>query len=364
MNTLSEFISTINQSTLPALEEQLGSPLGEKAQLLVRVINLCQPESLVESYRWSGVGCPPKDRLPILQAFLAKAVWNLPTTRALLDRLRFDPTLRRLCGWEKAGEVPSEATFSRAFARFARDELPGQIHQALLRRFMADKLVGHLSRDATAIEAREKATPKPPKPPKPKAKTGRPKKGEPRTPAPPKRLELQGSRTLEENLADLPRACDMGAKQNAKGVNQYWCGYKLHLDVADGQIPISALLSSASLQDCQAAIPLAQLSAGRVTNLYDLMDAIYDAAPITAFSRGLGHVPIITPNAGRGHTLPLAPAQQQRFEERTAVERVNADLKDNHGGRMVRVRGAIKVFAHLMLGVLVVAVKGLCHLVG
>ena len=45
------------------------------------------------------------------------------------------------------------------------------------------------------------------------------------------------------------------------------------VDVADGQIPISCLLTSASLHDSQVAIPLASLSAERSTNLYDLMDA-------------------------------------------------------------------------------------------
>ena len=68
--------------------------------------------------------------------------------------------------------------------------------------------------------------------------------------------------------------------QDSKGYKSTWVGYKLHLDVADGQIPISCLLTSASLHDSQAAIPLATLSAERTTNLYDLMDAAYDAEPI------------------------------------------------------------------------------------
>ena len=42
----------------------------------------------------------------------------------------------------------------------------------------------------------------------------------------------------------------------------------------------STLLTSASLHDSQAAIPLATLSAERTTNLYDLMDAAYDAEQI------------------------------------------------------------------------------------
>ena len=45
----------------------------------------------------------------------------------------------------------------------------------------------------------------------------------------------------------------------------------MHLDVADGQIPISAVLTSASVHDSQVAIPLATMTAQRVTSLYDVM---------------------------------------------------------------------------------------------
>jgi hypothetical protein len=38
-----------------------------------------------------------------------------------------DKQLRRLCGWERRGELCSEATFSRAFAEFARSELPSRL---------------------------------------------------------------------------------------------------------------------------------------------------------------------------------------------------------------------------------------------
>ena len=47
-----------------------------------------------------------------------KAVMDLKTTRALLDRLQADSKLRRLCGFELRHALPSEATFSRAFAEF------------------------------------------------------------------------------------------------------------------------------------------------------------------------------------------------------------------------------------------------------
>jgi hypothetical protein len=65
--------------------------------------------------------------------------------------------------------------------------------------------------------------------------------------------------------------------RNAKGHKTSWIGYKLHIDTADGDIPVSCLLTSASVHDSQVALPLATITSGRVTNLYDLMDSAYDA---------------------------------------------------------------------------------------
>jgi hypothetical protein len=62
-------------------------------------------------------------------------------------------------------------------------------------------------------------------------------------------------------------------KLDSKGHKKTRIGYKLHLDVADGDIPVSAYLTSASVHDSQVAIPLAQMSRERIINLYDLMDA-------------------------------------------------------------------------------------------
>ena len=56
--------------------------------------------------------------------FLAKAVFDLPARRGLVERLRLDATLRRLCGWPFHGSIPSEAKFSHAFEEFAVGELP------------------------------------------------------------------------------------------------------------------------------------------------------------------------------------------------------------------------------------------------
>ena len=132
----------------------------------------------------------------------------------------------------------------------------------------------------------------------------------------------------------------------------------MHLDVIDGDIPIGAVLTSASVHDSQVAIPLAQQSAQRVQSLYELMDSAYDARLIKDFCRGLGHVPIIDPKEREGF-VPLDPAERQRYKQRTASERVNARLKEEFGGRTVHVRGAAKVMCHLMFGVLVITALGI-----
>ena len=291
---------SIQHALFPQLERVLG-PLTEKQQQLVQTLEVIRIEQMIPR-RFRVPGRPPKDRAAMARALVAKAVYDMPTTRVLLDRLDTDVVLRRICGWERRSEVPSESVFSRAFAEFSDTQLPQRVHEALIWNTHRDRLVGHLSRDSTAIEAREKPAAKEKAPPPPKRKRGRLKKGEER-PKVLKRLDRQATMSLPAMLDDLPTACDVGMKKDSKGYKSTWVGYKLHIDVADGQIPISCLLTSASLHDSQAAIPLATLSAGRTTNLYDLMDAAYDAEPIRQHSRSLSHVPLIDTNPRRDKTL-------------------------------------------------------------
>ena len=179
-------------------------------------------------------GRPQEDRAALARAFIAKAVFQLPTTRALIERLAVDrPLLKLVRLWSHLGQVPSEATFSRAFNNFAESALPNRLHEALIEKTMQGHLVGHVSRDSTAIKGREKPTPK--RPAKPKRGRGRPRRGEQR-PRQHRRLQRQPEMTLPQMLEDLPHACDVGVKRNAKGYQESWVGYKLHIDAADGAV--------------------------------------------------------------------------------------------------------------------------------
>ena len=107
------------------------------------------------------------------------------------------------------------------------------------------------------------------------------------------------------------------------------------------------------------------------------MDVAYDVSGILDHSRSLGHVPLVDKNPRRDKELvqeKMAESKRQklihmespesiRYNERTNAERVNARLKDEFGGRMVRVRGPAKVMCHLMFGVLALAADQLMGLV-
>lgn len=273
MTDLTTLFHPLQRPLFPALAAELGT-LAALDQQFCEVISLTGLGRFTRRYAWCGNGCPPCPRTWLAHAFIAKHVYQFPTTGALMDALKSRPRLRQLCGWERAGEIPSEPTFSRAFTQFADDQLPQQIHEPMLQTHAGTKLVGHVSRDATASEAPERPAPKPvPTAPPAPRKRGRPKQGAVRPPAPPKRLELQPARTLAENLADRPVRCDVGCKRNRQGHQESWIGYKLHLDTVDGAFPVSAGLTRARVHDSQVAIPLAQLTAQRVTALYDLMDS-------------------------------------------------------------------------------------------
>ena len=98
----------------PEIETEVGLLL-KNHQRFVTVLEVVCPESFIRSIPQRD-GRPLADRVNLARAFLAKAMWDMPTTRALFERLEVDPRLRNLCGWVFTREIPSESTFSRAFA--------------------------------------------------------------------------------------------------------------------------------------------------------------------------------------------------------------------------------------------------------
>lgn len=354
--------NAVQYDVLPEMRAEVGV-VTPKLERVIYVLEWARIEEFADD-SWDGIGRPPHVRAWLANAFVAKAVLGITTTVGLVERLTMDRTLRRICGFPPFAKLPSEATFSRAFAQFAEGRLVERAYEAMIKEHLGDQLIGHISRDGTAIAARERpaaaanATPAPRK--KGRRKGKRPVKQA--APAAGSPIRRQRGQTLPDMLAELPTICDRGTKCNAQGYKTSWNGYKLHIDTADCGVPIAALLCSASMHDSRAAVPLSHITKQRVTNLYDVMDAAYCSKELHAHCRELGHVPLIDHNPRGGEKEHFEPADAVRYRERTVAERTNARLKDEFGGRNIMVKGHAKVMSHLMFGLLALGADQLMRL--
>lgn len=304
----------------------------------------------------SGMGRPAYENVPFFRAFLGMSFFRITSIEALQNRLLNDPNLRQICGFST---VPSLATFSRRFAVCADQPVAIRTLNDMVSHYHEGRIVGHVSRDSTAISAREKPVNKKRDvaiSPRPKRKRGRPRKGEVRPLKEPGRLERQLKMKPGKALKELDTDCAWGCKKNSQGNVSFWKGYKLHLDVTDLGIPVTAVVTGANVHDSQLAIPMEKLTERKVTFLYSVMDSAYDAAPVATYITGKGRVPLIDANKRRGsERIPFAPAQKERFKVRTTVERANAHLKDWLVPAQIFVRGVKKVSFQLLCGVLCLA---------
>lgn len=130
--SLSQYWTNIQGQLFYWLEEELD-PLTEKQQQLVTILEVVRIENFLPDLK-GFKGRPQKTRSAIARSFVAKMVYNINTTTMLLERLKTDKNLRRICGWEARTYIPSESTFSRAFADFAKTQLPQRVHEALIKK--------------------------------------------------------------------------------------------------------------------------------------------------------------------------------------------------------------------------------------
>jgi len=365
-------ILNLEISLFPALKEELKlEEFSSKEAKLIKILDFAEIEKNITIVKVTN---PPKDREEIARAFIAKSVYNIQTTRDLIDRLNIDRTLRILCGWRYKTDIPSESKFSRVFKELSDLKIAEKTHEKFVKEYLSDKIFFYNATDATKVPLREKPI-KVEKEEKPKNKVGRPKKGEKREPIKPKILEQQKEmQTVEKMLECVSTKCGVGVKQNSKGNREVWIGGKLHISVIDGDIPITAFYSGANVHDSSVALPLIAETSQRVNYLYDLQDAGYDADIIREFSENLGHRPIIDINPKNSKALKekieLIKHEKESFKfinqhqsldkehynQRSMVERVNKYLKDDFGCDKIYYQGATKVASVLAFGVLSVCI--------
>jgi len=157
------------------LQKCFEEALNEQQKTFPRILRCIEKQLPVLRRPYSGTGRIPYQYLPFLRSQFVKIFFQIETTRKLIERLRADPNLRLLCGFTA---IPGRSSFSRAFNYLAGMEiLPGML-EGLAKETFKDKVVYHVSRDSSAINAREKAERKGGKNrEKPLKKRGRPAKG-------------------------------------------------------------------------------------------------------------------------------------------------------------------------------------------
>ena len=372
---LSKMINRIinQEATLfPDIKEELRlENLSNKESKLIQILDFAEIEKHVCTTAKTN---PPKDREEIARAMIAKSVYNIQTTRDLIDRLHIDRTLRILCGWRYSNSIPSESKFSRVFQEMSEFNIAQKTHEQFVKEYLSEITFFYNATDATKIPLREKPV-KVEKKEKPKLKRGRPKKGELREPINPSKLQQQKEmKTTKEMMELVSTDCGVGVKQNSKGNREVWIGGKLHISAVDGDIPITAFYSGANVHDSTVALPLMNETSKRVTYLYDLQDAGYDSDIIREYSQKLDHQPIIDINPKNCKVLKekiqLAEDEKEKFKllnlqqdstthhynQRSMVERVNAYLKDSFGCNKIYYQGATKVASVLAFGILSVCI--------
>ena len=376
ISTLSKIwlkIINLENSLFPELKESLRiDEFSSKESKLVKILDFAEIERYITITSTTNT---PKDREQIARAFIAKSVYNIQTTRDLIDRLHHDRTLRVLCGWRYKNDIPSESTFSRAFAELSKMQIAQKAHKQFIKEYLSEKIFFYNAVDSTKIPLREKPVKvRKQQQSKPK-KRGRPKKGETKEPKKAKILEQQQNmQTVEEKLALISTDCGVGIKQNSKGNREVWIGGKLHISVVDGDIPITAFYSGANVHDSSVVLPLMQETSNRVKYLYVLQDAGYDAGFIREFSTKLGHRSIIDINPKNSKELKAKieliehenktfvnlnqhlSCDEEHYNQRSMVERVNKYLKDDFGCDKIYYQGATKVATVLAFGILSICI--------
>jgi hypothetical protein len=336
------------------LQSCFEESLNEQQKTFLQMLRCIEPHlpTLIRPY--AGTGRKPYQYLPFLRSQFAKCFFQIDTTSKMIERLRADPNLRLMCGFTK---VPGKASFSRAFSYLVEmGIMPGML-ESLAKETFKGKVVYHVSRDSTAINAREKVEKKDNKKhEKPQKKRGRPPKTAKKQEKQPSEMEKQAAQSPSDSLEKLNKNSSFGCKKNSQRNISFWKGYKLHLDVSDTGFPITACVTGANVHDSMLAIPMEKMTEQRVTFCYSLMDSAYDAQTINDFIISRERVPIIDPNKRRNENRPqLDPAKQERYKIRSFVERTNSHLKDNLIPKALYVKGHAKVSFVLFAAVICLA---------
>jgi transposase len=233
----------------------------------------------------------------MIYSLIARVVERIPTIKLLVKRLKKDPFFRFDCGFLLSDDVPSEASYSRMITTISETDAMSKVQDVLIAQAIQDGFITEesLAIDATHFEARDKPEASKKKEKSVPKKRGRKSKNE-RDEWLEAKQKLDREKTIYEKeivhqlnesaetlVNEMPISPKWGVKKNSDGKNTFWFGYKGHLAVStESQYIVRSLMSSGSLNDGKAAIPLLKQIHQEIPDLFKggLMDKGYDFTPI------------------------------------------------------------------------------------
>ena len=189
----------------------------------------------------------------LFTTLIAMPIEQLSDIKALVNRLKSDPVLRRSLGYDYFGNTPSEATLNRFITLLSGTDILERTYRRMVCKARKLGLIDgtNVAIDASKLTAYEHAVPK------------------------------------SKIPSDDPNFPNWGGKLDTNGNFIKWFGWKMHalVDTYSG-LPISYIITPANIADMDAAEPLIQKMMGDYENgfkpKYYMMDAGYDKPELYA----------------------------------------------------------------------------------
>lgn len=287
----------IRHESLFTLQELYKLEQKDRFQVVFSTLDITPILSVVS--KKSRYGAPlGTNYSAMIYSLIARIIERIPTVKDLVKRLKNDILFRMDCGFMLSETIPSEATYSRLVQKLSQSDALERIQRHLLRQAMTEGFIKDdtVAIDATHIESRDKVPAKQEKEkPEPQKRGRKPKKEreawlkqkqeeEEQKPLFEKKIAAQLPETYDSLKTKMPLVPRWGIKKNSEGKNVFWFGYKGHLAVGTkSQYILGSMLSSGSLNDGKAAIPLLKglkTQYPSYTYKHAVMDAGYDYEPI------------------------------------------------------------------------------------
>lgn len=211
----------IQQQCLLSFEEIIKYQPKTKLEMILAQLNFTNILNFLSSK--SAVRGPKGwDSLTLLYSLIAMQLEQIKTIKKLVDRLETDPVFRYTCGINVLDRAPSASTFSRFLDKISSsNELERDFESLILKAKELNIIDGtNVAIDSTKLNAYEKSKP--------------------------------SSKLKKDGVSP-----NWGAKNDTDGNKIKWFGFKLHI-LADckSELPLSILLSPASYNDGDMALPL------------------------------------------------------------------------------------------------------------